>query len=785
MTTYHYDEVIVWVGLGGDVRGASGVRSISVIDPATGLAPTLTQGGVTVAYLTSSTNGRATFTATSDVVVHDFGAGPVAAYSTERLAAAVTSGVSDAGVDAKIATQHTADDIAYAPIAGSANYGTVVNHGNNPQVARPATTAPVYWVGTARPVFALDGDLLNSRNTGTLQVRAEGIWTPPAFDPIADITWHSAMWADAIPGVATGAKLSTVPDASGNGHDWAQPTSSAQPLFLAKKFNGRAAVYFDGTTKGLLGPTLPAGIPAPFSFYAVAYQGNASSRVVTYQGASAPYTGIGVSGAGLVFTGATPSLLGAARTSTFQRIAAIADTSGLIRVNGADVTGAVGSAPILQLSIGSEPALGAPLNGYVAFVGFKVGRFTPAEIVSLDAWALAYYGIAGVNTAANEAWSWWTRPRAVAAGGKTYVGATGLTGATLNVYSGTSDKPTKYQLSTSVVVDDHNNPALIVQPGKPLVAMYSLHGGDSLLRWRKSAVNIEQGISFGSERTFTLAGSTTYAVAHIHGNNIYVFHRCPATTGWSLLKSTDWAETWTDVQVVSSAFQFYGASVRYGADTLRLTMTNHPVNLSPPDQNIYYAEINLATGSITKSDGTVLGNLSGTNLPLALGSLELIASPPAGQSTWAYDVSDSAIPEVLWSSFDKANIATTGVYKYTKLVAGVWVTEDIVAAGATFTASAEPYLGGAQFAVGGTQGQVFVTREAAGTWYIEKRTTTDGGITWATTVVESSATTKLARAWPTERRDATVTWPVFVDDMTRHTTYVDFDNTIRPAGTAS
>ena len=86
---YHFDEVIVWVGLGGDVRGASGVRSVSVIDPATGLAPTtLTQGGVTVAYLTSGTNGRATFTATSDVVVHDFGAGPVAVYSTEWLAAA-------------------------------------------------------------------------------------------------------------------------------------------------------------------------------------------------------------------------------------------------------------------------------------------------------------------------------------------------------------------------------------------------------------------------------------------------------------------------------------------------------------------------------------------------------------------------------------------------------------------------------------------------------------------------------------------------------------------------
>lgn len=89
MTDYHYDESLVWANLANFVRQAAGIRSVAIIDPATGLAPTtLKQSGVTVLYVTADSDGRATFTATSDTVIADFGAGPLALYSQERIAAA-------------------------------------------------------------------------------------------------------------------------------------------------------------------------------------------------------------------------------------------------------------------------------------------------------------------------------------------------------------------------------------------------------------------------------------------------------------------------------------------------------------------------------------------------------------------------------------------------------------------------------------------------------------------------------------------------------------------------
>lgn len=87
MTDYHYDESLVWANLANFVRQAAGIRSVAIIDPATGTPPALTQSGVTVLYVTADARGLATFTATSDTVIADFGAGPLVLYSAEKIAA--------------------------------------------------------------------------------------------------------------------------------------------------------------------------------------------------------------------------------------------------------------------------------------------------------------------------------------------------------------------------------------------------------------------------------------------------------------------------------------------------------------------------------------------------------------------------------------------------------------------------------------------------------------------------------------------------------------------------
>lgn len=87
MAVYHFTQLIVWNNLSGAVRVAAKVRSKTLVDPLTGLVPTLTQGGVSVGYITADSLGRVTFTATVDTVRADFGAGPQLLYSDERLTA--------------------------------------------------------------------------------------------------------------------------------------------------------------------------------------------------------------------------------------------------------------------------------------------------------------------------------------------------------------------------------------------------------------------------------------------------------------------------------------------------------------------------------------------------------------------------------------------------------------------------------------------------------------------------------------------------------------------------
>ena len=76
MTVYSFTHVLVWDNLGGSVRYARGQR-IEALDPTTcspsaptvgDVAPGLTQGGASVAWLTSTPSGHVDATATITTV---------------------------------------------------------------------------------------------------------------------------------------------------------------------------------------------------------------------------------------------------------------------------------------------------------------------------------------------------------------------------------------------------------------------------------------------------------------------------------------------------------------------------------------------------------------------------------------------------------------------------------------------------------------------------------------------------------------------------------------------
>lgn len=75
----------------------------------------------------------------------------------------------------------------------------------------------------------------------------------PAFSP-ADVAGLQ-LWleADALTGLADGAPVTTWPDASGQGHDFAQAITDHRPTYETAQVNGHATLHFT-TNDSLIGP---------------------------------------------------------------------------------------------------------------------------------------------------------------------------------------------------------------------------------------------------------------------------------------------------------------------------------------------------------------------------------------------------------------------------------------------------------------------------------------------------------------------------------------------------
>jgi len=104
VTDYHYTGAVAYDRLGSSWRTAAGLRSVSVIDPTTGILPTnLVQAGVSVTWLTADANSRYSFTCDAPGVVVDFGAGAEALYANEVPGMAIAAGgATNTAIDARM-----------------------------------------------------------------------------------------------------------------------------------------------------------------------------------------------------------------------------------------------------------------------------------------------------------------------------------------------------------------------------------------------------------------------------------------------------------------------------------------------------------------------------------------------------------------------------------------------------------------------------------------------------------------------------------------------------------
>lgn len=395
-----------------------------------------------------------------------------------------------------------------------------------------------------------------------------------------------------------------------------------------------------------------------------------------------------------------------------------------------------------------------------------------------------------------QTWSWWTSSRAFAIAGKTYASFVDENGLNqLLVWANPDGEPALTTIGGAGQKDDHNNGGIIVRPGKPVVAGYCGHSLDNLFRIKTSTHAVDDpdfGVDFTGQPETQIAcvGNTTYAVgAHWGDDDLFFFFRTAAHAdngglwSWTMAHSADDGATWEHRPIILNGNQFYGTFTRAGARTIRVAMTNHPANGNHPDQNLYYAEIDLLSGDMTKSDGAGIGNIYSGDAPL-MNEMEVAATPVDGKRSWAYAVGDATDPEFVWGDFVQADIPGTSRYQYTRLVDGAWRTTTLASAGKSFAGSPEPYLGGAQLPVGGNGGVVYISRNVGDDWYVERLTSSDDGLTFDAALMGSLGR-PLVRAWPVEHLDDTSSFEVLAQDITFWSTYTHHNSTIVGLGRSS
>lgn len=349
------------------------------------------------------------------------------------------------------------------------------------------------------------------------------------------------------------------------------------------------------------------------------------------------------------------------------------------------------------------------------------------------------------------AWCWWTRPRLVQVGDLLHTGAIDSRGqvvvATVDVGTGAVQR----HVLARIEDDDHNNPAVVVEAGRPVVAFYSRHEVDDALRFRVST-RPDDISQWHPERVLTFGGETTYAQVHPRGCELHLFTRI-AVTRWGYRRSPDWAATWEparDLLAFDTDQEVYVATTLLAdGTTVRLAVSGHPKEYNNrPEHNVFVCTIDLGTGAIAlPSDGRVVANLDGTGLPLSQHDLELIHACPADRSVNLFDVGDGPDFEVGFVSKIKGDDATVDAqYHVTAMRAGEWSTETVCAAGTTFGyIPAGCYVGGVAFPHRSPGGQVFVAREAAGEWFLERWDR--DGVTWQPHRLIGPSATRLARPW--------------------------------------
>lgn len=306
--------------------------------------------------------------------------------------------------------------------------------------------------------------------------------------------------------------------------------------------------------------------------------------------------------------------------------------------------------------------------------------------------------------------------------------------------------------------DDHNTPALLVPDDKPPIVAYRRHSLDDKLRIRVGTsahaldtlgAEIEVG-GFISKISYPKIvrkpGTDTIGVIVLQDNDPW--------NEWWLVRSDDYGETWGD-PVPLCRKQYL--AMREVAGAAHFMTSTWPQQASMESAEICYFKVDLSTGVITNRAGsavpdynfwtTIEEDLSGpVMVPGATMTTAFSRSPgvtdaeesglglPARDKIRSFDVHQDG--SVLFGTLAK-DYPQNGVnYKIRRWTGSSYVLESLVNSGVPFGYDVSHYVGGMAF--GTTSDEVFLVREQAGTWLLERWTRSEGSWALAETLIQQS-----------------------------------------------
>lgn len=328
-------------------------------------------------------------------------------------------------------------------------------------------------------------------------------------------------------------------------------------------------------------------------------------------------------------------------------------------------------------------------------------------------------------------WCWFQDPRAVYLDGRTYAGWVDDAGYVViaRIGSGTLERVRIARLGTRVYHDDHDAPALLVQPDGRVTAFYSAHSGPHM--FARTTLEPRAIGTWGPQEALPPnpggGGSFTYpnpAYLSSEGRT-YLFYR---GGGEPTFTTRDANGAWSPARLLidEPGAVPYLKVASNGRDTIYFAFTDgHPRNFVT---SIYFAEYR--QGVLSRADGSPIAPIG--SAPIRPQQAERVfQASAAGGRAWVDDVAvgPRGEPVVLYTTFPFT--ARAREYHYAAWDGRRWQVHDLGPGGSTITGvAAERFYSGGIDLDHNDPSVVYASVGSFGHHRIERLSTPDGGRTW-------------------------------------------------------